>query len=267
MTLLKTTTSYFSKNRSDELPEFDGKNIVIVGEFHGHGAQKRMRASVDFVQNLMRNQELKFFGNESFLNRGVIRQGVRDYLKEGLLPPKYNPEDENLHRQRKGRNLFVNGFKPILDKFKKSPKLVLCIGSAITGKGRDSKIALNFLKEAKKVGLGKHKKGILLLGAAHASAKAWNKTTKTTTRMHLEKKGFKCTSIALLTEYGRDDYFDDQVHSEDKQESFRLSNSAGKGLNFVPTRKSESPFEKLMFEGSSNSIASQFEYLAVVKRK
>jgi hypothetical protein len=162
---------------------------------------------------------------------------------------------------------FSNG-RPYRER--RNPRFVLCIGTAI-GRRRDQLLAQNFLEEITDRKLGPGIRGVLQLGANHA--KAISDTTEPTSRMILEKRGFKCVSIRTLSDFTPEgnNAPDDAVVSLDtpldnitQGDLIRLTSLVDKTPVTIPTDKSlsgrPSPFRKVTFGLSTKSVAEQFEF-------
>lgn len=273
MALTDDLRKYISEHGRPEAPKFSESRVVIVGEYHGHAAIARLNVSLRLLRHLLRDGRYRFFGNESFLNAGPIRRGVREYLGQGKLPPPFNPDDGDISREEKGKRFFTNAFKPLLDDLRADPKYVLHIGSRGTRDARDPRIAQHFFDEMLDRGVTPRTPGVLLLGAAHAAAAPFDKG-QTTTRMYLERKGYDCVSVLVLTDSTRDGQADDRVVATTGKvlESVRLTSLIGSGSVTVSTRHQlvkgpPSPFHNVRLEGSDSgkALAAQFEYLMLAR--
>jgi hypothetical protein len=73
------------------------QSVAIAGETHkpifNDAAEIRAAASVRLLLELLRNPRYRYFGNESFLNAGAVRLGVRAYWRAATLPPALDPAD------------------------------------------------------------------------------------------------------------------------------------------------------------------------------
>jgi hypothetical protein len=254
--------------------------VVIIGETHGFlksdAAAIRTTAMTRLVRELLNDPRYRYFGNESFQNAGAVRRGIRDYWMRGVLPPEFtagNAADEALDTQEVGRRVMPRRFKPVLDDLKAKPRYVLSIGSRMSGDIRDRRLAQHFFEEVKDRGIARHTPGVLLLGAAHAAATPFN-MGQTTTRMILEKHGFKCTSILVMTDFAAGDQSDDSVFplASGSPPRTKLGGLATKSPISFSTRHptggiATSPFHQVReeFSDSGQSIAEQFEHIVLHK--
>src|SRR5712671_3353536 len=178
--------------------------VVIVGETHGFlTAPIRTTAMRRLVRELLGDPRFRYFGNESFLNAGPVRQAIRDYWLRAVLPPEFDPAApgaDAMDDQERGRRLIPRRFQPVLDDLRAKPRYVLSIGSRMGGAIRDRRLAQHFFEEVADRGIARKTPGVLLLGAAHAAATPFH-MGQTTTRMILERRGYHCTSIRLITDF------------------------------------------------------------------
>jgi hypothetical protein len=222
------------------------------------------------VRDLLRDQRYRFFGNESFFNAGAARGHTRRYLRHGVLPPPFDPTNIT-DRSEAGSRIFTRDFQPLLDDLRSNPRYVLPIGSRTTGTARDEQIARNFLEEMRDRGASTATPGVLLLGAAHAAARPFH-SGQTTTRMLLQRSGFRCTSILVRTNISEPTP-DDQVvglspqSSTSPPEHCRLSDATTFSRVILSTREDPSLFRtvRLVSSNSGVSLADQFEFLVVAR--
>ncbi len=220
-------------------------------------------------------KQLIDFASEHFFNSGPVRRGLQTFLREGTRPAPVidprrlsidDPDIENI-----ASRVLINRWQLVLDFLRRNPRFVLCIGTAI-GRRRDQLLAQNFLEEITDRKLGPGIRGVLQLGANHA--KAVSDTTEPTSRMILEKRGFKCVSIRTLSDFTPEgnNAPDDAVVSIDtpldnitQGDLIRLTSLVDKTPVTIPTDTSlsgrPSPFRKVTFGLSTKSVAEQFEFI------
>src|SRR5712671_2374793 len=125
--------------------------VVIVGETHGFlTAPIRTTAMRRLVRELLGDPRFRYFGNESFLNAGPVRQAIRDYWLRAVLPPEFDPAApgaDAMDDQERGRRLIPRRFQPVLDDLRAKPRYVLSIGSRMGGAIRDRRLAQHFFEE------------------------------------------------------------------------------------------------------------------------
>src|SRR5712671_4320528 len=148
--------------------------VVIVGETHGFlTAPIRTTAMRRLVRELLGDPRFRYFGNESFLNAGPVRQAIRDYWLRAVLPPEFDPAApgaDAMDDQERSRRLIPRRFQPVLDDLRAKPRYVLSIGSRMGGAIRDRRLAQHFFEEVADRGIARKTPGVLLLGAAHTAA-------------------------------------------------------------------------------------------------
>ncbi len=176
---------------------------------------------------MLKDPHYRYFANESYLNAGPVRVGVRNYLRDGSLPPKFDPKPTSVDLMAIARIIFdpkemdrdlleiarrmlPRRYQPVLDLSCANPRYVLPIGTSILdGAARDARMAQHLFEEIADRRMSAVTPGIVLLGAVHASAvptAGWP-----TTRMLIEKRGYKCVSIRVLTDFESDGNVDDAV--------------------------------------------------------
>jgi hypothetical protein len=255
---------------------------VIVGEIHqflrSGDAPIRSIASVRLLRELLKNPRFRYFANESFFNAGPGRRGVHDYWQKGTLPPAFDKDDPAhaaLDDQEVARRVLTRRFQAVLDDLKLHPRYILPIGSRMMDLAvRDRRLAQHFFEEALDRGIAKQTPGVVLLGVTHAAATAF-RAGQVTTRMILEKQGYRCVSILLLTDFIRtsDNTIDDTVIPlAGATAPIRLAGLAGKSPISVRTDHAmpagkTNPFRQIVLEGSSSgrSLAEQFEFVVIQK--
>jgi hypothetical protein len=254
---------------------------VIVGEIHqflrSGDAPIRSIASVRLLRELLKSPRFRYFANESFLNAGPGRRGVHDYWQKGTLPPAFDnsdPAQAALDDQEVARRVLTRRFQVVLDDLKASPRYILPIGSRQGGAVRDRRLAQHFVEEALDRGIARQTPGVVLLGLSHAGATAFH-AGQVTTRMILEKQGYRCVSILLLTDFVRttDNTIDDTVIPlADPTAAIRLAGLAAKSPVSVRTDHAmlagkTNPFRQIALEGSDSgrSLAEQFEVVVLQK--
>lgn len=254
---------------------------VIVGEIHqflkSGDAAIRSTASVRLLRELLKNARFRYFANESFLNAGPGRRGLREYWQNGTLPPTFDnsdPAQAALDDQEVARRVLTRRFQAVLDDLKASPRYILPIGSRQGGAVRDRRLAQHFLEEALDRGIARQTPGVVLLGVTHAAATAFH-DGQVTTRMILEQRGYRCVSILVLTDFSRasDNTIDDAVVPlADRTTTIRLAGLASKNpVSFrtdhpMPTGKTN-PFRQIADAGSTSgrSLAEQYEFIVLQK--
>jgi hypothetical protein len=250
-------------------------DAVIVGEYHGFFnselAAVRTTAMTRLVRELLKDARYRYFANESFLNAGPVRKGLHEYWQRGTLPPTLDGDGQDMDVQEVGRRILVRRFQPILDDLKARPRFVLSIGSRQGGPVRDRRIAQHFFEEVLDRRMAPRTPGVTLLGMIHASATPYN-TGQTTTRMHLEKRGHKCVSILVLTDFIHRGNPDDQVVPLDgpATATIRLASLAASSPISFPTNLTmpggkPSPIRSIRFADSDSGrcLAEQFDHIVL----
>lgn len=217
MALRDDLLDYMARNGRDSIP-LEKSEVVIVAELHARlstnlGAA-RTPAMLRVVRELLADQRFRYFGNESFQNAGPARSAIRDYWERSVLPPGFDsaiPWPDNMDSQVIGARVMPHRFRPVLDDLRARPRYVLAIGSRSSDPDeRDRRIALHFFEEVADRRIGRHTPGVLLLGAAHAAATP-QFMGQTTTRMIIERRGYRCTSIRVMTDVTVEGRHDDAV--------------------------------------------------------
>jgi hypothetical protein len=255
---------------------------VIVGEIHqflrSGDAPIRSIASVRLLRELLKNLRFRYFANESFFNAGPGRRGVHDYWQKGTLPPEFNKDDPAqaaLDDQEVARRVLTRRFQAVLDDLKLHPRYILPIGSRMMDLAiRDRRLAQHFFEEALDRGIARQTPGVVLLGVSHAAATAFH-AGQVTTRMILEKQGYRCVSILLLTDFIRtsDNTIDDAVIPlTGSPPMIRLAGLTAKSPISVRTDHAmpagkTNPFRQIALEGSDSgrTLAEQFEFVVIQK--
>jgi hypothetical protein len=254
---------------------------VIVGEIHqflkSGDAPIRSIASVRLLREILKSPRFRYFANESFLNAGPARRGLREYWEKGTLPPEFDnadPAQAALDDQEVARRVLTRRFQAVLDDLKASPRYILPIGSRQGGAVRDRRLAQHFFEEALDRGIAKQTPGVVLLGLSHAAATAFHKD-QVTARMILEKQGYRCVSILVLTDFSRasDDTIDDAVIPlAGSTVPIRVAGLAAKSPISVRTDHAmpagkTNPFRQIALEGSDSgrSLAEQYEFIVLPK--
>jgi hypothetical protein len=270
MAVLEDLRTYIASHGSAALPPIENPHVVIVGEFHSPRAPDRRAISVQIVRKLLLDRQYRFFGNESFFNAGAARENTRQYLRHGVLPPPFDPSNVT-DRSEAGSRIFTREFQPLLDDLRSNPRYVLPIGSRSRGPVRDARIARHFMEELQDRGGTTDMRGVLLLGASHAAARPYHRG-QVSTRMILERNGFQCVSMLILTNYVEHSP-DDQVveivpqSSTDTPETGRFSDLFTGTIISVPIRADASPFRRARLEKSDSgvSLANQYEFLILAR--
>jgi hypothetical protein len=253
---------------------------VIVGEIHQFmlgEAPIRSVASVRLLRELLKDLTFRYFANESFLNAGPGRRRLHDYWQSGRLPPAFdptNPADLALNLEERASRVLTRRFQAVLDDLKVHPRYILPIGSRVGGAARDGRLAMHFLEEARDRGFARPTPGVVLLGLQHAAATPF-KAGQATTRMILEKEGYRCVSILLLTDFIRtsDNTIDDAVIPLTGPVTIiRLAGLAKTSPISVRTDHAmppgkTNPFRQIALAGSDSgrSVAEQFEFVVIHK--
>jgi hypothetical protein len=268
---------YMARNGRDSIP-LEKAEVVIVAELHARlstnvGAA-RTPVMLRVVRELLADQRFRYFGNESFQNAGVVRPAIRDYWERAALPPDFNraaPGAAAMNAQEIGRRVMPRRFKPVLDDLRAKPRYVLSIGSRSGGDDRDRRLAQHFFEEVSDRGIDRHTPGVLLLGAAHAAATPFF-MGQTTTRMMLERRGYRCTSIRVMTDLTAEGRSDDSVlplgsfANNAVRPEIRLGSLTLRSPISFSTRASpDSPFFSVRDPDSDNgqSLAEQYEYVVL----
>jgi len=255
---------------------------VIVGETHQFmfgDAPIRTVASVRVLRELLKDLRFRYFANESFLNAGPARRALRDYWQNGRLPPALDstdPAQAALGDDELARRVLTRRFQEVLDDLKLHPRYILPIGSRMGGAVRDRRLAQHFLEEAGDRGVGRQTPGVVLLGLAHAAATPFE-GDRATTRMILQQQGYRCISIAVLTDFTRTK---DNVTTIDDAvvplagpaAILRLAGLAAKSPISVRTDHAmpagkTNPFRQIALAGSTSgrSVAEQYEFVVLHK--
>jgi hypothetical protein len=215
MALTDDLKDYIARNSSSETKITERHDVAIVGETHAYrntvGPDIRTRASVRLLLELLGDPKYRYYANEHYHNKGPIRQGVRAYVRNATLPPVYDPaKDASLDLVEIGKRLAVHRYQEVLDFLRIHPRYILSIGTLDdSDASRDSRLAQHFLEEIADRKLHVGIPGVLLVGWAHARAvsdEPWP-----TVRMLLEKRGFSCVSVRVLTNFTRGTIPDDVV--------------------------------------------------------
>jgi len=272
MTLRDDLRDYMAANGQDTIAP-GTPEVVIIGEIHGflasNAAAIRTTSMTRLVRELLADQRFRYFGNESFQNAGPVRQAIRDYWRRAILPPQFDntaPGADAMDAQEIGRRVMPRRFQPVLDDLRAWPRYVLSIGSRMNGAIRDRRLAQHFFEEVADRGITRHTPGVLLLGAAHAAATPFN-MGQTTTRMILERHGYRCTSIRVITDFGAGGRFDDSVFplASGTPPAIRLGSLTLRSPVSFSTRLTNSPFLRVRdeFSDSGQSIAEQYEFMVL----
>ncbi len=277
--LIDDLKDYIARNSSPETKIAESHNVAIVGETHAFlkrtDSEIRTRATVRILLKLLGDPKYRYFANESYPNKGPIRQGIRAYVHKATLPPGFDPKrDDALDLEEVARRVLVRRYQEVLDFLRISPRYILSIGTLQAGDGaRDVRLAQHFFEEFGDRKLTVAVPGVLLLGALHATAISDN--TWPTVRMLLTKRGLKCVSIRVLTNFSGGTSPDDAVvpigtnlDSVQPADVIRLSSLVTKSPVTIATNRPwtnsrASPFQKITFGHSNSSVAEQFEYVVV----
>jgi hypothetical protein len=277
MSLTDDLKAYMTKNARTGTTIDEKHDAAVVGETHAFLTSEeptiRTTAVVRLLLELLKVDRYRYFANESYLNAGAVRVGVRNYLRDKSLPPAFDPKQTGLDQAELGRRVLTRRYQPVLDFLRSNPRYVLPIGSSLgRGAARDARIAQHLFEEMADRHLTAITPGIVLLGAFHAAAapaESWP-----TTRMVMEKHGYRCVSIRVLTDFVHEGFPDDLVVPVGTDLSnipagamIRLTSLVAKTPVTIPTAAGDqtSPFRKVTFGDSNNSVADQFEYVVLQK--
>lgn len=289
MALIDDLRDYIAIYGQKEINIAEKHTVAIVGEIHEFLLRRdvaaiRTTASVRLLLELLHNPRYRYFANESFLNAGPVRLGVRDYWRSATLPPPADPNITNADNlndreiEEIGKRVLTRRFQSVLDFLRSHPRYILSIGSMIAhGPARDLRLAQHFFEEIEDRQLSPGIPGVLLLGADHASAAPGEDWA--TTRMHIEKRGYKCVSIRVLTDFETNGQADDAVFPLNRNTpvtsiaqvtSIRMTSLVTLTPVTIPTDQrlggQLSPFRSVTFtEGGDKSVAEQFEYIVLQK--
>lgn len=277
MALSDDIRNYIAANGRATVAVAEAPDVLIVAEIHARLAQPpsvRAFASVAVLRELLRNPTFRWFANESFMNAGPIRQAVRDYWQKGSLPPAFDPATRGtMDVTEIGRRVLTRRFQLVLDDLRRNPKYILSIGSSIGGRGRHARLAQHFREELADRGLPPTTPGVMLLGANHGAAKPLSEAGEETTRMILERRGLRCLSVLVLSDYVEDASADDMVFplgDRDPAKGLRLTQLAAKTpVSFNTTAPATAgrpnPFAQVEWIGSdvSTAMSGQFEVVVL----
>jgi hypothetical protein len=268
---------YMARNGRDSIP-LEKSEVVIVAELHARQSTNvgaaRTPVMLRVVRELLADQRFRYFGNESFQNAGVVRPAIRDYWERAVLPPDFNsaaPGAAAMDAQEIGRRVMPRRFKPVLDDLRVKPRYVLSIGSRSSRDDRDQRLAQHFFEEVSDRGIGRHTPGVLLLGAAHAAATPFF-MGQTTTRMMLERRGYRCTSIRVMTDLTAEGRSDDSVlpltsfANGAVRPVIRLGSlTLASPVSFSTRASPNSPFFRIRDPDSDGggSLAEQYEFIVL----
>jgi hypothetical protein len=282
MALSDDLKDYIAKNSDTKTTIPDQHVVVIVGETHaptedttGKSAV-RTNSSTRLVQELLFDPKYRYYGSEYLDNAGPERRSVRQFLRDGIAPPRYDPsKDSGIGDVEKKRRIFLNRQAPILENLREHPRYVLPIATDATGSARDARMAMHFFEEIKDRKLNHTVPGILLVGAFHAAKTPYDSWQ--TMRMILEKHGYQCISIQIMTDYtASDGVEDDRVVSIDTKldeikpaDVIRLTSLVSDTPVTIPTDNKwgmqPSPFRKVTHGYSKSSVAEQYDYIVLEK--
>ncbi len=285
MALTDDLRNYIAHHSDTKTKITQKHNVAIVGEQHapigsGDTVAIRTNTSSRLILELLCDTRYRYFASEHFMNSGQVRVGLRKFLRDATLPPTLDPttvnfDDPNLDMNDVAKRVLLNRHQLILDFLRRHPHYVLSIGTLIGGSARDKLLAQNFLEEMTDRKLSSGVPGVLLLGAAHAAA-VWD--DQPTTRMILEKHGYKCVSIRAMADFvNKDGVPDDLVvpletplDNITQADFIRLTSLVDKTPITIPTDKpvaadQPSPFRRVTFGLNHKSVAEQFEYLVLQK--
>ncbi len=279
MTLRDELLNYMARNGRDAIA-LEKPEVVIVGEFHGYltSDEAAVRtAAVRLVRELLTDPRFRYFACELFQNAGPVRPAIRDYWVHAALAPRFvdntAPGAAPMDVQEIGRRVMPRRFQPVLDDLRARPRPVLSIGSRMDGLDvRDRRIAQHFFEEVSDRGIARGTPGVVLVGAAHAAATPFLRV-QPTTRMILERRGYRCTSIRVITDFVSPYGGDDTVvplatlrRVDGKLPEIRLGSLTLPSRIYFSTRASrDSPFFRVRdkFSFSGQSLAEQYEFMVL----
>ena len=281
MTLRDELLNYMARNGRDAIA-LEKPEVVIVGEVHGYltsdEAAVRTAATVRLLRELLTDPRFRYFACELFQNAGPVRPAIRDYWVHAALAPRFvdntAPGAAPMDVQEIGRRVMPRRFQPVLDDLRARPRPVLSIGSRMDGLDvRDRRIAQHFFEEVADRGIPRGTPGVVLVGDAHAAATpfGWRPASlQPTTRMILERHGYRCTSIRVITDFvspyggGGDDIV--VPLASGKLPEIRLGSLTLPSRICFSTRASrDSPFFRVRdkFSYSGQSLAEQYEFMVL----
>ena len=281
MALADDLKDYIALNAANETKSTEKHSVAIVCETHAFlqrtDSEIRTKATVRLLLELLKDVKYRYFANESYMNKGLIRRGVRAYVRDKTLPPAFDPKAAGLDLEDIADRVLVRRYQDVLDFIRAHPRYILSIGTQ-TGDGaaRDTRLAQHFFEEIEDRRLNLGVPGLLLLGRFHAAAtadRAWD-----TTRNVLEKHGFSCVSLHVVTDFvNGTDTADDLVvpvgtdlNKVQPADMIRLTSLITKTPVTIPTDRPwtqgrPSPFRRVTFGQSQTPVSSQFEYLVLQK--
>ena len=281
MTLRDELLNYMARNGRDAIA-LEKPEVVIVGEIHGYltsdEAAVRTAATMRLLRELLADPRFRYFACELFQNAGPVRPAIRDYWVHAALAPRFvdntAPGAAPMDVQEIGRRVMPRRFQPVLDDLRARPRPVLSIGSRMDGLDvRDRRIAQHFFEEVSDRGIPRGTPGVVLVGDAHAAATpfGWRPASlQPTTRMILERHGYRCTSIRVITDFvspyggGGDDIV--VPLASGKLAKIRLGSLTLPSRICFSTRASrDSPFFRVSdeFSFSGQSLAEQYEFMVL----
>ena len=275
MTLRDELLNYMARNGRDAIA-LEKPEVVIVGEVHGYltsdEAAVRTAATVRLLRELLTDPRFRYFACELFQNAGPVRPAIRDYWVHAALAPRFvdntAPGAAPMDVQEIGRRVMPRRFQPVLDDLRARPRPVLSIGSRMDGLDvRDRRIAQHFFEEVADRGIPRGTPGVVLVGAAHAAATPF-RWLQPTTRMILERRGYRCTSIRVITDFVSRYGGDDTVVplASGRLPKIRLGSLTRPNRICFSTRASrDSPFFRVRdkFSYSGQSLAEQYEFMVL----
>jgi hypothetical protein len=275
MALTDDLRDYIANNSSPQTKIAEKHDVAIVGETHGSGILAS--ASVRLLLELLGDPKYRYFACEHYHNKGLIRKAVRTYMHDATLPPAFDPQkDADLDVVVIGERILVRRFQEVLDYLRVHPRYILSIGTLDDGDAtRDARLAQHFFEEIADRKLHVGIPGVLLVGWNHARAvsdQAWP-----TVRNLLEKRGFRCVSIRVLTNFTRSATTEPEdtvvprgtdLNNLQQSDLIRLSSLVTKTPVTIATDRpwkgnQPSPFQRVTFGHSNTSVAQQCEYIVL----
>jgi len=211
-----------------------------VGE--NHSAETN---SVEIVRDqLTADPDLLFVASEYFLNSGLERREVQDFID----------------RRRNTLGGLMCPYRPLLEDLRRRMRYVLYVGSHQSA-GRDLAIARHFIEEhADRKHLRPTSPGVLVLGHHHAARRPG------TTRTLLERAGFTILGVGVFTDdIGRDDKLrTDRVFRVGQTTPIHLVDALPQFVHAVAVRTRGTVFERLTHDQVS-SLADLYEIVVVAR--
>ena len=244
--------------RLEEERQTLGRTLMILGEHHNAATR-----TIDLARRLMKSDLYRYIASETFLNAGVLRTEIRDFMR-GV---------------RKALGHLLCPYETLLHDLRRNPKYILFVGTRANNSDvRDRRIALHFLEEVADRKLSRVTPGVLICGMNHAARVASEGQFKTT-RGWLEEAGFKTLSAMLATDdldggnlrrgiHVRTDTVWPIDETQTPSNAIQLLDlvTTTSDYTVVPTKNSPFEFVTNVWGGfSSVSIAERYEMVVLAK--